>query len=453
MLRTIVRKAAERQLLVLLACHRLRRSYKDEEHPSNWPASWDGLWYEKGEDNGHKLTEAKVSEGWRSAASYFCGEWNVFAADLMNEPHNGFWGGVQGTEFYDSDWSIGAATLGNAVLSSCARLLIFVEGTAEFNTEWGQSFKGVQLNGLMASGPVALSNMSKLVMSPHSYGPSLYGKDPSLWEWFPERFTTSEFPRNLPTYWDEHFGFLTETPSESGRRLPMVVGETGGDMVCCDIQSEDLTFQRPGADAEYQAALLRYLGRKDAGFFYFCLNPGSHDTGGVVLDDWRTPVLEKLAIIAATRAWRLILTSAPPMPPLPPPVPPVQPLRPSPPPPPSPPVVCDEPNLCPSEFNLCPPNGAHPNAFCDLDWDCVGDNDFCRAGTQACPGQKDCCTQTPVCPCPAEYFYCLTPNERHDGPFCDLDDDCFGDNDFCRAGTDACPTQRGCCTVAPIVAF
>ena len=38
-------------------------------------------------------------------------------------------------------WGLGAARLGNAVLQKCARLLIFVEGTAEYLSEWGESFK------------------------------------------------------------------------------------------------------------------------------------------------------------------------------------------------------------------------------------------------------------------------------------------------------------------------
>lgn len=47
MLRVVMRAAARRRLLILLSLHRLRRSYWDEKHPSNWPGSWNGLWYEK----------------------------------------------------------------------------------------------------------------------------------------------------------------------------------------------------------------------------------------------------------------------------------------------------------------------------------------------------------------------------------------------------------------------
>jgi hypothetical protein len=91
------RTAAKRNVLVLLTCHRLRKTYATPEHPANWPGSWDGLWYER-DYNGLSahgygtLTEHRVAELWANVAGTFCGEWNVFAVDLMNEPHNGYWG-------------------------------------------------------------------------------------------------------------------------------------------------------------------------------------------------------------------------------------------------------------------------------------------------------------------------------------------------------------------------
>ena len=146
-LRIIVRAAAERRILILLANHRLRRSYQDPTHPRAWPGGWDGLWYEHGEEAQGYMTESKVVRLWGEVAGYFCGEWNVFAADLMNEPHMGYWGSTRWEdhpELHDRDWIIGAERLGNSVLQQCPRLLILVEGTAEYGTEWGESFKGLK---------------------------------------------------------------------------------------------------------------------------------------------------------------------------------------------------------------------------------------------------------------------------------------------------------------------
>ena len=88
MFRVVIQKAAQRQLLVLLTCHRLRRSYANADHSDAWPGYWNGLWWE--EING--LEEHTLAGAWWSIADMFCNEWNFFAVDLFNEPHGGFWG-------------------------------------------------------------------------------------------------------------------------------------------------------------------------------------------------------------------------------------------------------------------------------------------------------------------------------------------------------------------------
>ena len=45
MLQHITRAAAKRGILVLLACHRLRRFYSDGIH-AEWPSGWDGWWHD-----------------------------------------------------------------------------------------------------------------------------------------------------------------------------------------------------------------------------------------------------------------------------------------------------------------------------------------------------------------------------------------------------------------------
>eukprot|EP00965_Chrysotila_dentata_P029117 968321-Pleurochrysis_carterae.AAC.4 len=42
MLLHIVRTSAERGILVLLACHRIQRSYGDDGPHAEWPGNWDG---------------------------------------------------------------------------------------------------------------------------------------------------------------------------------------------------------------------------------------------------------------------------------------------------------------------------------------------------------------------------------------------------------------------------
>ncbi|KAL1523818.1 hypothetical protein AB1Y20_018740 [Prymnesium parvum] len=450
MLRLVVRKAGRRQLLVLLACHRLRRSYADSEHPGDWPGSWNGLWWEDAVVSGVRLTEQNVAALWGEIAQLFCAEWNLFATDLMNEPHMGYWGsdafGVDedGVEWSSKhmDWAVGASALGNAVLRACPRLLIFVEGTAELKTEWGESFKTARLNGLMEKGLVALSNMSKLVLSPHSYGPSLY-QVPETLKWFPKRFQSDNYPSNLVHYWEDNYGFATSM----GPRLPMVLGEAGGDMVCCDIKG---VYQRPAADAEYLARLISYVGQKGIGLFYFCLNPGAHDTGGILQRDWRTLVHSKARMLAGVRSTRVRRAAAPPPPP------PRRPHR-----HPSPPALALAPPLapcgtagvrCPPGYFLCAPTFVRRHAFCDVDADCEGNRHCSPASAEAeaacADEERECCVVSPFCP--AEYHFC-DANARQPRPFCDIDADCYGDS-FCPMGEDtaACEAGEGdCCLRNP----
>lgn len=78
MLRYIIHAAAQRGILVLLACHRLRRFYSDGIH-AEWPTGWDGWWF----DNAAGLPFGRVQSLWGEIAKFYCGEWNVFAAGAL----------------------------------------------------------------------------------------------------------------------------------------------------------------------------------------------------------------------------------------------------------------------------------------------------------------------------------------------------------------------------------
>jgi aryl-phospho-beta-D-glucosidase BglC (GH1 family) len=147
--------ASEHGILVMMAAHRLS--------PSAWPG--DGLWYDA------TVSEQGVKESWSKIADKLCGQWNVFAVDLQNEPHASSWG-KGGTK----DWGHAAERLGNHVLSSCPRWLIMVEGVGYdpgapgmdnggAGIWWGENLAGAKAQ------PVKLSNPHKLVYSPHCAPP------------------------------------------------------------------------------------------------------------------------------------------------------------------------------------------------------------------------------------------------------------------------------------------
>ena len=218
-------------------------------------------------------------------------------------------------------------------MRGCPRLLIFVQGAARQNgggdadTCWGGSFTDAKRN--MNSPVPTLRDQSKLVFSPHAYGPSLYklaGTAPYMPRHF--RQPIDEYKTALPAKWDSIWGFATDL----GMRPPLVLSEVGGDMTCCDQRE----LHSPGADAAWQVQLIQYLDRKDAGLFYFCLNPFSDDTGGLLQKDWMSPDRMKLLLLSVVKSTRVHWAGMSPfIPPTPPPKPPA--LPPPPPPSPSPP--------------------------------------------------------------------------------------------------------------------
>merc|ERR1719506_1520402 len=174
----------------------------------------------------------------------------------------------------ESDWGQAAGRLGNHVLSACPRWLVMVEGVGYSpgapgmdnggaGIWWGENLAGARQQ------PVQLSNPSKLVYTPHTYGPSVYEQ---------KYFQDELFPANMPAIWDKRFAFLIEQGS------PVVMGEMGGFYLEKDKVWQDWAFD--------------YLREKGIGVFYFALNPGSKDTGGLLKEDWVTPEAEKLAMLA-----------------------------------------------------------------------------------------------------------------------------------------------------------
>lgn len=145
-------EAARRGILVMIACHRINKDA--------WPGK--GLWY----DEALNFPEKRVVESWSKIAGHLCGHWNVFAADLQNEPHASSWG-----KGLASDWNKAAERIGDHVLGLCPRWLIMVEGVGftpgapgaddpGAGYWWGENIVGAKV------APVRLRDQSKLVCAP-----------------------------------------------------------------------------------------------------------------------------------------------------------------------------------------------------------------------------------------------------------------------------------------------
>ena len=179
------------------------------------------------------------------------------------------------------------------------------------------SVQGEVLQGVREH-PVHLrgGGSNKIVYSPHSYGPSVF-KQPY--------FADPSFPSNMPAIWGLQYGALAE------EGVPIVIGEWGGRLV--------------GQDRDWQQAFADYLSsRPIIGSFYWCLNPDSADTGGL-LATWArmVPETEKLQLLeklpstnVPRHELRVYVISSPPPPRTPFPPPPLPPSPPPPPPSPSP---------------------------------------------------------------------------------------------------------------------
>ena len=61
---------------------------------------------------------------------------------------------------------------------------------------------------------MVLDDQTKLVYSPHVYGPSVYMQS---------YFKVRNFPRNMASVWQEHFAFAQQVTG-----APIVIGEMGG---------------------------------------------------------------------------------------------------------------------------------------------------------------------------------------------------------------------------------
>jgi endoglucanase len=165
---------------------------------------------------------------------------NLIGIDIKNEPHgNTHW----------EEWSAFVLQFIKFVEKKFPYYqgLFWVEGIQE-NSPWGGSFSSLQT--LLGINP----NL-RIVFSPHVYGVSVRGYD-SI--------------NDGPTQWNTWFGFLKRYFDNL-----LCIGEIGG--------------INGGLDYTWHQNVLSYLlANRIQNFYYWCLNPDSSDTGGILNYDWTT---------------------------------------------------------------------------------------------------------------------------------------------------------------------
>jgi len=225
------------------------------------------LWYTD------HVSEQQWIADWVMLAQRYRNEPAVIGADLHNEPHSpATWGDGNMT----TDWRLAAERAGNAILQANPDWLIIVEGIEQYNGVgywWG--------GNLMGAGqfPVRLNQPDKLVYSAHDYGPGVSGQS-----WF----SVPNFPQNLPPLWHQQWAYLVQEGI-----APVWIGEFGG--------------RSMGTDTEgvWQRSLVSYLKENHVSYAYWCWNPNSGDTGGILEDDWLTVNQAKIDVLSAYQ-WPLL---------------------------------------------------------------------------------------------------------------------------------------------------
>ncbi len=194
---------------------------------------------------------------WQMLARHYLGNQTVIGADLDNEPHGAACWGCGDPSV---DWHMEAEKVGNQILAINPHWLIFVEGTECYKGDcywWGGNLEGV------ADYPVKLKVPHQVVYSPHDYPPEVYNLS---------YFSAPDFPDNLPGIWETHWGFIARR-----NIAPLWLGEFG-------------TQLSTAIDQQWLSSLISYLGTGARGisWAYWCLNPDSGDTGGILQNDWTT---------------------------------------------------------------------------------------------------------------------------------------------------------------------
>ena len=251
--------------------------------------------------DGRKVTWDMWIESVTWLAKRYANDDTILAYDLKNEPH--------GKRMYDGDkcpdsiakwdkstdhnnWKYSAEECGKSILKVNPNALILIEGIEQYpKTEkgytfdtpdifnapadqspwyggwWGGNLRGVKDNPVDFGSP---SLNSQIVYSPHDYGPSVYAQS-----WFAKDFDTDSL---LKDYWYDTWAYINDKDI-----APLLIGEWGGYM--------------DGKENEKWMGLLRdYMIANHINHTFWCLNPNSGDTGGLLGYDFQTWDMEKYGL-------------------------------------------------------------------------------------------------------------------------------------------------------------
>lgn len=209
-----------------------------------------------------EYSEQRWIDNWVLLAKRYANNDAVVGIDINNEPHfDSYWGSGN----IEHDWNIAAQKCANAILAVNPNALIIIEGVERLAEDseavnsywWGGNFQGARTT------PLDINDNSKLVYSPHEYGPEVY-----VQPWFRDY----RFPNNLRYIWEDRFGFIYN--EGIGHTF---VGEFG--------IKENIAGS---AAVKWFDEFVAYMGERSEGYSwtYWAWNPNSGDTGGILQNNW-----------------------------------------------------------------------------------------------------------------------------------------------------------------------
>jgi endoglucanase len=238
------------------------------------------MWY-KG-----SITPEMFYSAWEWVTAEYKNNDTIVAMDVKNEPHGkqsesprAKWDGSTDVD----NWKNACQVAGRRILAINPEVLILCEGNEVYpksgvswsskglsdyyGTWWGGNLRGVK------DYPVELgADQDQLLYSPHDYGPLVYEQ-----AWFQGSFDKTSLTNDV---WRPNWLYVHEN-----RIAPLLIGEWGG---------------RLGQDArqdKWMKALRDLIVEYKLHQTFWCLNPNSGDTGGLLLDDWKTWDEEKYAML------------------------------------------------------------------------------------------------------------------------------------------------------------
>ena len=253
-------------------------------HGASKDSYQDNLWYDK------NVSFEDFIEAWKWLTERYKDDDTVIAMDLKNEPHGKF-SGPNIAKWDDSDdpnnWKRAAEIIAEEILAINPNVLIVVEGVeaypmdgydytncGEFTTYcnwWGGNLRGV------ADHPVTISAPDKLVYSVHDYGPDIY-----VQPWFKKEFDINSLYEEC---WYPNWYYIVDQ-----NIAPMLIGEWGGKL-------------KNDNNRKWLECLGSFIADKRLHHTFWAFNPNSADTGGLMLEGWKSVDEEKCAIIEPT-LWR-----------------------------------------------------------------------------------------------------------------------------------------------------